>query len=244
MNDLTEVKTVMVTGASSGIGEAICRLLARQGHRIIAVARNSQRLDQLKGELETDCCTLALDVTDAQKVATVIDQLPEAFREIGVLVNNAGHDVGGRRRFDEGSADQWCDIIETNVQGMIRMTHAIIDGMLARGQGHVVNMGSIAGIKSVATMAAYVSSKHAVHGLSETLRLDYAGQGIRVTEILPGLVRTGFAEQRLGDAAQADAFYEEQAVYLQPDDIARTVDYAIHQPAHVEISQMVVLPVS
>ena len=166
------------------------------------------------------------------------------FDDIDVLVNNAGHDVGGRRPFEAGSVEQWCDVVETNVQGMIRLTHALIHGMLARGRGHIVNMGSIVGLKPAATMAAYVSSKHAVHGLSETLRLDYAGQGIRVTEILPGLVRTGFAEQRFGDTAQADQFYDGHEVYLQPDDVARTVEFALQQPAHVEIAQLVVLPVS
>jgi len=151
---------------------------------------------------------------------------------------------GGRRLFEQGSADQWCDIIETNVQGMIRLTHALIDGMLARGCGHIVNMGSIAGLKPYASGTAYVSSKYAVHGFSETLRLDYAGRGIRVTEIMPGLVRSGFAEQRLGDARQAQEFYDSFEQCLDPEDVARTVLFALQQPAHVEIAQLVVLPVS
>ena len=98
-----------------------------------------------------------------------------------------------------GSADQWCEIVETNVQGMIRVTHALIGGMLERVHGHIINLGSIAGLKPYATGTAYVSSKYAVHGFSETLRLDYAGRGIRITEIMPGLVRSGFATQRLGE---------------------------------------------
>ncbi len=184
---------VLVSGASSGIGEAICRLLIEHVYRVVGAARNDARLQQLAAELGEGFCPLVLDVTDSAAVADVQQDLPPEFHDIEVLVNNAGHDTGGRRLFDEGSAEQWCDIIETNVQGTIRLTRALIEGMLARGSGHVVNMGSITGIKSYATMAAYVSSKYAVHGFSETLRLDYAGRGVRVTEIMPGLVRTGFA---------------------------------------------------
>ncbi len=235
---------VLVSGASSGIGEAICRLLIEHAYRVVGAARNEARLQQLAAELGDEFYPLVLDVTDSAAVASVQQALPREFHDIEVLVNNAGHDTGGRRLFEEGSAEQWCDIIETNVQGTIRLTRALIEGMLARGSGHVVNMGSIAGIKSYATMTAYVSSKYAVHGFSETLRLDYAGRGIRVTEIMPGLVRTGFAQQRLGDAQQAQEFYDDAEQCLQPEDVARTVLYALQQPKHVEIAQLVVLPVS
>ena len=235
---------VLISGASSGIGEAICRLLIEQEYRVVGAARNESRLQQLAAELGEGFYPLVLDVTDSAAVAGVQQALPREFHDIEVLVNNAGHDVGGRRLFDEGSAEQWCDIIETNVQGTIRLTRALIEGMLDRGSGHILNMGSIAGIKSYATMTAYVSSKYAVHGFSETLRLDYAGRGIRVTEIMPGLVRTGVAQQRLGDAQQAQEFYDDAEQCLQPEDVARTVIYAIQQPRHVEIAQLVVLPVS
>ena len=233
----------MVSGASSGIGAAICRVLIAQNFKVIAVARNQSKLDQLKADLGDDCCPMVLDVTDADAVATIAQSVPENFRDIEVLVNNAGHDAGGRRRFAQGSADQWCDIIETNMQGTIRMTRAVIEGMLDRGKGHIVNMGSIAAFRPYATGTAYVSSKFAVHGFSDTLRLDYAGQGIRVTEIMPGLVRSGFAQQRLGDASKADQFYDEYETCLQPQDVAETVLYALQQPGHVEIAQLVVLPV-
>lgn len=236
--------TLFVTGASSGIGEALCRLLAARGHRVVGAARRMERLQALADELGPAFCAIPLDVTDAAAVDALPSHLPAEFGRIDVLVNNAGHDTGGRRRFDAGNAAQWCDIVETNVQGVIRVTRALIDGMLERGHGHIVNIGSIAGLKPTATMAAYVASKYAVHGLSETLRLDYAGRGIRVTEILPGLVRTGFAEQRLGDAGKADEFYDSFEACLQPGDIADAVAYAISQPRHVEIAQLVVLPVS
>lgn len=235
---------VLVTGASSGIGEAISRLLVSRHYRVIGTARSLERLQPLVDELGESFHALALDVTDPSAVAKIEISLADAFKPVGILINNAGHDVGGRRSFELGSADQWCDIIETNVQGAIRVTKALVDGMLERGQGHIINMGSIAGLKPYATGSAYVTSKFAVHGLSESLRLDYAGKGIRVTEIMPGLVRTGFAGQRLGDADRAEAFYDSFEQCLNPEDIAETVLFALQQPKHVEIAQLVVLPVS
>lgn len=233
----------LVTGASGGIGEAICRLLVARGHRVVASARSLEKLETLARELGDALLPLALDVTDADAVLNLPAMLPRGFDKIDILVNNAGHDTGGRRHFDEGSAEQWCDIVETNVQGMIRVTRALIDGMLQRGHGHIVNLGSIAGLKPYASGTAYVTSKYAVHGFSDTLRLDYAGKGIRVTEIMPGLVRSGFAGQRLGDSAQAQEFYDSFDSCLQPEDIAETVAFALAQPRHVEIAQLVVLPV-
>jgi NADP-dependent 3-hydroxy acid dehydrogenase YdfG len=234
----------LVSGASGGIGESICRHLADNGYRVVGTARNQERLQALAQAIGDRFHPLLLDVTDAAAVKAVASALPADFGNPVVLVNNAGHDVGGRRLFEQGSAEQWCDIVETNVQGMIRLTHALIHGMLERGSGHIVNMGSIAGLKPYATGSAYVSSKYAVHGLSETLRLDYAGRGIRVTEIMPGLVRTGFAEQRLGDARRAQDFYDSFEQCLDPEDVAATVLFALQQPPHVEIAQLVVLPVN
>lgn len=244
MND-SEAKAcvALVSGASGGIGAAICRQLVGAGYRVVATARRLESLQSLQRELGDALHPLVLDVTDAQAVRQVGSSIPADFSDIGVVINNAGHDVGGRRSFEQGSADQWCDIVDANVQGMIRLTHALVAGMLARGAGHVINMGSIAGLKPYATGSAYVTSKYAVHGLSETLRLDFAGRGIRVTEIMPGLVRSGFAEQRLGDAQLAKDFYDGFEQCLDPDDIARTVLFALQQPRHVEIAQLVVLPV-
>jgi NADP-dependent 3-hydroxy acid dehydrogenase YdfG len=240
----SSLPVALVSGASSGIGEALCRALIESGFRVVAAARTGASLDALASELGDRLYPLVLDVNDAAAVAAIAQSLPGDFSDVGVLINNAGHDTGGRRSFEQGSARQWCDIIETNLQGTIRLTHALIDSMLARGSGHIVNMGSIAGLKPYATGSAYVSSKYAVHGFSETLRLDFAGRGIRVTEIMPGLVRSGFAQQRLGDAQQARAFYDSFDACLQPQDVAATVLYALQQPAHVEIAQLVVLPVS
>lgn len=234
----------LVTGASSGIGEAISRLLVASQFQVIGAARNTSKLLTLKDELGSLFYPLKLDLNDTGSVAGLFDGLPTELQAIDVLVNNAGHDVGGRQSFEQGSVDQWRQIIETNVQGLIRVTHAVIHGMLERGRGHVLNMGSTAGLKPYATGTAYVASKYAVHGFSESLRLDYAGRGIRVSEIMPGLVRTDFASQRLGDADKGEAFYDSFDQALLPEDIAQTVLFALQQPKHVEIAQLVVLPVS
>lgn len=244
MTDKHASRIALVTGASSGIGAATCRRLVAEGYRVVAAARRRDKLDGLRAELGDRLYPLELDVDDAAAVAGLAAALPDAFRPVDTLINNAGHDTGGRRRFDEGSADDWCAIIETNVAGLIRVTRALIDDMLARGHGHIVNLGSIAGLRPYATGTAYVASKYAVHGFSETLRLDYAGRGIRVSEIMPGVVRTSFAEQRLGDADGAAEFYDGFDACLEAEDIANTVAYALKQPRHVEIAQLVVLPAS
>jgi len=233
-----------VTGASSGIGKATCRTLAAAGWRVVGTSRDPGRLGDLAVALGAAFHAAALDLNEPSSARELLDSLPDAFRPIDVLVNNAGHDQGGRRRFDEADAGEMCDVVVTNVNGLIRMTHCVAGEMLARGRGHIVNLGSVAGRRPVATMSAYVASKYAVHGFSETLRLDYAGTGIRVTEIQPGLVRTGFAERRLSDANEAAEFYDASDAWLQPEDIADTILYAVSQPAHVEISELLVLPVA
>jgi NADP-dependent 3-hydroxy acid dehydrogenase YdfG len=240
--ELPAGSTALVTGASSGIGESIATVLANSGCRVICAGRQTDKLEDLGQKLGSAARVLELDVTDASSVQSLTSRLPEDWRSIDILVNNAGHDEGGRRRFDEGSAAQWASIIETNVNGLIRTTHAVIAGMIERDHGHVVNIGSIAGISPYATGTIYSASKHAVHGFSESLRLDFAGTGIRVTEILPGLVRTNFALNRWGDRARADAFYDDLGECLTPEDVARTVLFALRQPPHVVISQLVVVP--
>ena len=234
--------TALVTGATSGIGESIATTLVENGCRVVCAARRADKLAQLGEALGPAAHALELDVTDALSVESLYSRLPEDWRDIDILVNNAGHDEGGRRRFDEGEVVQWASIIETNVIGLIRTTHAVISGMIARDHGHIVNIGSVAGLSAYATGTLYAASKHAVHGFSESLRLDFAGTGIRVTEILPGLVRTNFALNRWGDQERADSFYDDFGVCLTPEDIAGTVLFALQQPPHVVISQLVVVP--
>ena len=230
----------LVTGAGSGIGEATARHLARAGLEVICAGRRLERVEAVATSLGGHA--LALDVVDPASVESIERRLPAGLREIDVLINSAGHDVGGRRRFDGGSAREWAAIIDTNVTGLIRITRQVVPGMLERDRGHVVNIGSIAGLVSYKTGTVYAASKHAVRGFSESLRLDFAGTGVRVSEILPGMVRTEFALNRWKDERTAAAFYEDYGTCLEPDDIARAVLYCLRQPSHVVVSQLVVMP--
>ena len=237
--DLTG-EVVLVTGAGSGIGEASARRLAETGLEVICAGRRLERVETVAASIGGHA--LELDVVDPESVESIEERLPAGLRAIDVLINSAGHDIGGRRRFDAGSADQWAKIIETNVTGLIRVTRRVIPGMLARDRGHVVNIGSIAGLVAYKTGTIYAASKHAVHGFSESLRQDFAGTGVRVSEILPGMVRTEFALNRWKDERTAATFYDDFGTCLEPDDIARAVVYCLRQPPHVVISQLVVMP--
>lgn len=232
----------LVTGASSGIGAAIVERLVADGWRVIAAARRVDRLAALGARLGSRCHPIALDVTDAESVATLASRLPEDWRAIQVLINNAGHDIGGRTAFDRQAVDDMLSTIETNVAGMMRVTHAIVPLLLRRQDGHIINLGSNAATAAYAGGTAYVASKFAVNGFTKALRLDYLGK-IRVTQILPGLVRTEFAEVRhSGDTAKAAAFYDGATGYLAPADVANCVAFALDQPPHVNIAELLVLP--
>jgi 3-hydroxy acid dehydrogenase/malonic semialdehyde reductase len=155
----------------------------------------------------------------------------------------AERDVDGRKRFDQGDVDEWTSIIETNVNGMIRVSHAVAQGMVARGRGHIVNLGSVAGLRTFRGGSIYNASKFAVRALTEGLRKDYADTDIRVTEILPGIARTGFAAARFhGDEAEGAAYYENFPAVMAAEDVARTIMIALEQPPHVTIAQLVVVP--
>ncbi len=240
---LKQGEVAMVVGAGSGIGEAVAVSLAGRGCRVICAGRRLARLDRLAGRLGAGACRLRLDVSDPYSAASVVERLPEALRQIDILVNSAGHDIGGRRRFDLGQAREWADIVDTNVNGVLRVCHAVIPQMLARGVGHVVNIGSNAGLQAYAGGTAYVASKFAVRGFSDALRLDYGDTDLRITEIQPGITRTEFAQIRQhGDQDGGKRYYDQAAQCLAADDVARAVVYALEQPPHVTIARLLVLP--
>ena len=231
----------LITGASSGIGKSLSQRLIKNGHRVIGTARHANRLCELQNELGDKFLSIDLNVDQDASVDTLLERLPENWRQINILVNNAGHDVGGRKNFADGNKKHWLDIIETNVRGLIRSTYAILPGMLERDTGHIINLGSIGGLMPVPTTAVYSSSKHAVDGFSESLRLELADTGVRVSQILPGLVKTGFASARFGDDSKADKFYKDFGMWLEPEDVAEAIIYALNQPEHVVISQLVIV---
>ncbi|MEY4645116.1 MAG: hypothetical protein RLZZ596_1947 [Pseudomonadota bacterium] len=236
-------RTALVTGAAGGMGRAISAALLAQGYRVALVDRDEAALAALVDELGGDTCTLALDVTDAARVDQLPGLLPQAFREVDVLVNNAGHDVGGRKRFDVGSADDWSAIIETNLIGLMRVTRSLLPGMVSRNSGDIVNMGSISALRLVPDMAPYSASKAGIHMLTDIIRGELAQTGVRVTEILPGLTRTGIIRSRYrGDVEQEQAYFEQFGMALDPQDVARSVIYALSQPREVQVAQIVILP--
>ena len=234
--------TALVTGASSGIGAAVALALVQQGWKVICAARRMDKVSAVASSLGESGLPIELDVADAVSVTSLMDRLPEGWRTIDLLVNNAGHDVGGRRRFDRGEMEKWAATLQTNALGMMRVTHVVLPAMAERGRGHVVNIGSIAALDVQPGGAAYVASKFAVNGFSQALRADFKGKGVRVTHVVPGLVQTEFAQTRwAGDAARAAEFYSKFPVVLDPADVARAVVYAVEQPPHVTIAEIVIV---
>ncbi|WP_207482778.1 SDR family oxidoreductase [Arenibaculum pallidiluteum] len=237
--------TAFVTGAAGGMGRAISRALVDSGRRVVLADRDEQGVRDLAAELGPASHALALDICDAAAVDSCLERVPPDFATIDVLINNAGHDIGGRKRFDIGSADDWSAIIETNLIGTMRVTRAILPGMVARNRGDVVTMGSISALRYVPDMAPYSASKAGVHMLSDIIRGELAETAIRVTEIMPGLTRTGIIAARYrGDQEETRRYFDQFRMALDPEDVARCILFAIDQPPHVQMAQMVVLPVN
>ncbi|RUU59960.1 SDR family oxidoreductase [Mesorhizobium sp. M2C.T.Ca.TU.002.02.1.1] len=236
-------KTAFVTGAASGIGRAIATSLRAEDVRIVLADRQAEALQALASQLGGEVFALPLDLTDASAVDACLENVPAEFRDIDILVNNAGHDIGGRIRFDQGSADDWSAIIETNLIGLMRVTRAILPGMIARGRGDIVNMSSISALRIVPEQAPYSASKAGVHMLSDIIRGELAETPLRVIEIMPGLTRTNIvATRHRGDEEAARQYFERFGMALEPEDVARCVMFALSQPPHVQIAQMFVLP--
>jgi NADP-dependent 3-hydroxy acid dehydrogenase YdfG len=229
----------VVTGASSGIGEATARRLTAEGFQVIAAARRLDRLEKLAAELGVT--PFQLDVTDDASVAALAEAVPQC----AVLVNNAGGALG-LDPVAETDLKHWQWMYEVNVLGSVRMTKALLPAMLDYGRGHVVNITSIAGHLVYEGGSGYAAAKHAQHALTETLRLELNGQPIRITEIAPGMVKTDeFSLVRFGgDAQRAEATYRGVAEPLVAEDVADCVAFAVTRPAHVDIDLMVVKPIA
>lgn len=230
-----------VTGATSGFGEATARRLHRDGARVIAAGRRRDRLDRLAAELGDRVLALPMDVTDAATVAGLPASLPEAWREIDVLVNNAGLARGIKPAQQSEIAD-WDMMVATNVTGLIRLTHAILPGMVARDRGHIVNIGSTAGAYPYPGGNVYGATKAFVRQFTLNLRADLVGTNVHATDVEPGLVGgSEFSQVRLGDDEQARKVYEGTDP-LTPDDIADTIAWIISRPARVNINRIELMP--
>ncbi len=238
-------RTALITGATSGIGEATAHTLAAAGWRVIVTGRRAERLKSLKAELKqtfgVGVLTLAFDVRDPHQVAAALGTLPGAWREIDLLVNNAGGALG-LEPIDQGDVGDWEQMIDTNVKGLLYVTRIVAPTMVERGRGHIINIGSIAGRQVYANGAVYCAAKHAVNALSQGMKIDLAGRGIRVTEIRPGMVETEFSEVRFhGDEERAAAVYE-GIEPLTPEDVAEAVVWAATRPPHVCIDEIALTP--
>ena len=228
-------KTVLITGATSGIGLACARKFAENGDKLILTGRNEHRLAELKKELDTEVITLAFDVRDRDKAKKYLNELPEPWQDIDVLVNNAGLALGLEPEY-EGNLDDWETMIDTNIKGLLTMTRLIVPGMVKRNSGHIINIGSVAGDAAYAGGNVYCATKAAVKALTDGLRIDVADTAIRVTNLKPGLVETNFSNIRFhGDHERAAKLYQ-GIKPLTGDDIADVAVYAANAPAHVQIA--------
>ena len=244
MTDLRE-NIVLITGASSGIGLACAETFAREGARLILTARRKERLDTLAQDLKkkhgTETLTIHLDVRNQPAVEKAFRTLPQGWQDIEVLVNNAGLSRG-LDKLHEGKLDDWEEMIDTNVKGLLYVSRAVIPGMVARGRGTIVNIGSIAGHEVYPGGNVYCASKHAVDALTKGLRLDLVDTPIRVCTVDPGLVETEFSIVRFrGNEQRAKSVYQ-NLTPLTPADVAGAVLYCAVAPPHVQIAEIIILP--
>jgi NADP-dependent 3-hydroxy acid dehydrogenase YdfG len=236
-------KTVLITGATSGIGKATARILAENNYSIIICGRRAERLAELKKELSefTTVHTLQFDVRDKKAVFENINSLPEAFSKIDILINNAGN-AHGLDPIQNGDLDDWDAMIDINVKGLLYVSKAIIPKMIEQKSGHIINIGSIAGKEVYPNGNVYCASKHAVDALNNSMRMDLNQYGIRVGAIHPGMVETEFSEVRFkGDTERASNVYKDVKA-LQADDIADIIHFIVSRPYHVNIADLIVYP--
>ena len=238
-----ERKIALVTGATSGIGEACARKFAEGGYDIILTGRNEEKLkavEQQVRQLGADVVALRFDIRDRKAAQAAVESLTGKWAVIDVLVNNAGLALGLDKEY-EGDMDDWEAMIDTNIKGLLTMTRLIVPGMVERNRGHVINIGSVAGDAAYAGGNVYCATKSAVKALSDGLRIDVAHTAVRVTNVKPGLVETNFSVVRFhGDHDRADNVYKGIRP-LTGDDIADVAFYAANAPAHVQIAEVLVL---
>ena len=236
-------KIALITGATSGIGEACARKFAEGGYNLILTARRAEKLDEIKAQLEaegTQVKVLAFDVRCAEATKAAIESLEPEWQKIDVLINNAGLALGLEKEY-EGNIDDWSTMIDTNIKGLLTMTRLIVPGMVARNEGHVINVGSVADDAAYAGGNVYCATKAAVKAITDGLRIDVAESAVRVTNLKPGLVETNFSNVRFrGDNERADNVYR-GITPLTGADIADVAFYAASAPKHVQIAEVLIL---
>ena len=238
-------KTILITGASSGIGEGCARKFASQGARLILNSRSADKLtalaEELKEKYDAECYVMPFDVCNRDSAAAALNALPQEWKSIDVLVNNAGLAIGVDKEY-EGNLDEWDVVIDTNVKALLSMTRLVVPGMIERGRGHIINIGSIAGDAAYPGGSVYCATKAAVKALSDGLRIDLVDTPLRVTNIKPGLVETNFSVVRFrGDKERADNVYR-GIKPLTGDDIAEVAYFAASAPEHMQVAEILVMP--
>ena len=237
------MKTILITGATSGIGLAAAKKLANDENQLILCGRRQQKLDEISNEISkiTNVLTLRFDVSDKEEVNKVLENLPEKFSSIDILINNAGN-AHGLDTIQEGSLDDWDNMIDSNVKGLLYVSRVIIPKMIEQNSGHIINIGSLAGREVYKKGNIYCATKHAVNAISKAMRIDLNKTGIKVSEINPGLVETDFSNVRFkGDSDRAEKVYQGYKA-LEAKDIADIIEFVINRPSHVNIADILVLP--
>lgn len=236
-------KTVFITGATSGIGEACARKFAEGGYNLVLTARRADKLAEIKKQLEAEGVkvkTLVFDVRDTEAAKAAVSSLEPEWQKIDVLINNAGLALGLDKEY-EGNTEEWSTMIDTNIKGLLTMTRLIVPGMVERNEGHVINIGSVAGDAAYAGGNVYCATKAAVKAITDGLRIDVADTAVRVTNLKPGLVETHFSNVRFrGDDERADNVYK-GITPLTGADIADVAFYAASAPKHVQIAEVLIL---
>ena len=236
-------KTAFITGATSGIGKATAEIFAKNNIRLILCGRRAERLKELQNELSklTEVTTLQFDVSKRTEVEAAMNALPENFKQIDVLINNAGN-AHGLSTIQDGNVDDWDAMLDINVKGLLYVSKAIIPQMIENNNGFIVNIGSTAGKEVYKNGNVYCASKFAVNALNKSMRLDLNEHNIRVSAIHPGLVQTEFSEVRFkGDIGRAETVYKGYKA-LQAEDVADIIHFVITRPYHVNIEDLVVFP--
>jgi 3-hydroxy acid dehydrogenase / malonic semialdehyde reductase len=236
---------VFITGASSGIGRSCAHVFAEAGARLLLVARRKDRLDQLTSELKnkynTQSFIASLDVRNREAVAQFYSSLPAEWKSIDILVNNAGLSRG-LEKLHEGKIDDWEEMIDTNIKGLLYVSRTVIPGMVQRQRGTIINIGSVAGHDVYPAGNVYCATKYAVNALTQGMRMDLVDTPVRVCTIDPGLVETEFSEVRFhGDTQRAKTVYQNLSP-LTPDDVADAVLFAATRPPHVQIGEIIIYP--
>ena len=235
-------KTVLITGATSGIGKATAYRLAQLKMQLIICGRRTEELDKIREDLSklTSVTCLCFDISDNNQVVKSIESVPEDFKQIDILINNAGN-AHGLDKIQDGNIDDWDKMIDGNVKGLLYVAKAVIGRMVEKSSGHIINIGSLAGREVYEKGNVYCASKSAVNAISKGMRIDLNKHNIKVSEINPGLVETEFSKVRFKGDPKANKVYEGYKA-LEAEDIAEIIEFVISRPHHVNIADLLVLP--